>query len=66
MNLNLKYTPLLCLAPLTYYLEKMSLNFSSSKMTTFESTIYNNPQIYGSYNPMFQLEVMKFLKSIDH
>lgn len=45
VKLNLKYTLLLCLFPLTHHLGQMSLNCLSSKISTFESTISNNPQM---------------------
>lgn len=64
VKLNLKYTSLLCLVPLTHYLKQILFNFSSFKITTFESTISDNSKVYKNYNLIYQLEVMKFLKSI--
>ena len=64
VKLNLKYTSLLYLVPLPHYLRQILFNFSSFKITTFESTISDNPKVYKNYNLIYQLEVMKFLKSI--
>lgn len=61
VKLNLKYTSLLCLVPLTHYLRQILHHLRSLHLKALFLII---PKSIKNYNLIYQLEVMKFLKSI--